>query len=80
MIVYKIMHMNKITKKIERYHHHHHHHRVISSSTGAVVDDDGNRVEMAIVTGMFAAVMDAEDKNEDDERSVVFIIVPRKES
>lgn len=43
------------------------HHRVINSSTGAVdVDDDGINVEMAIVTGTFAAMFDAEDRNEDE--------------
>ena len=38
-------------------------HRVINSSTGAV---DGINVEMAIVTGTFAAMVDAEDRNEDE--------------
>ena len=64
-------------------------HRVISSSTGAVVDDDdGINVEIAIVTGMLVAIVEAEDKNEDesgiddadDEISGLLDIIPRKES
>jgi hypothetical protein len=45
-------------------------------------------VEIAIVTGTFVAIVDAEDKNDDesgsddidDEMSLLFIIIPRKES
>jgi hypothetical protein len=85
--VYKNMYMNKITKerKKERTDYHH---RVINSSTGGVVEDDGINVEIAIVTGTFDAIVDAEDKNDDesgiddidDDKSLLLIIIPRKES
>lgn len=52
--------MNKYSEKEDD-------HRVINSSTGAVgVDVDGINVEMAIVTGTLAAMVDAEDRNEDE--------------
>jgi hypothetical protein len=43
---------------------------------------------MAIVTGTFVAIVDADDKNEDDngiadiddDKSLLLIIIPRKES
>jgi hypothetical protein len=64
------------------------HHRVINSSTGAVVEDDGINVEIAIVTGTLVAIVDAEDKNDDesgrddidDDISLLLIIIPRNES
>jgi hypothetical protein len=63
-------------------------HRVINSSTGAVVEDDDINVDIPIVTGTLAAIVDAEDKNEDengsddidDDKSLLLIIIPRNES
>jgi hypothetical protein len=63
-------------------------HRVINSSTGAAVEDDDINVDIPIVTGTLAAIVDAEDKNEDeygsddidDDKSLLLIIIPRKES
>jgi hypothetical protein len=55
------MYMNKITNERTDYHH-----RVINSSTGAVVEDDGINVEIAIVTGTLLAIVDADDRNDDE--------------
>jgi hypothetical protein len=79
------MYRNKITKEKKRTDCHH---RVINSSTGAALEDDGINVEIAIVTGTLVAMVDAEDRNEDesgiddidDDKSVLLIIIPRKES
>jgi hypothetical protein len=80
------MYRNKITK--EKKERNDCHHRVINSSTGAVLEDDGINVEIAIVTGTLVAMVDAEDRNEDesgiddidDDKSVLLIIIPRNES
>lgn len=68
----------------------HLHHRVINSSTATADEEefDGINVEMAIVTGTFVAILDAEDKNEEDKgieesaegTSLLLIIIPRRES